>query len=57
MMKKRDPGDISISMEHMKQLCKGILYVDPIFFSVAMNVILVVMCQSLYSCSKASLQL
>lgn len=56
-MKNRNPGDISISMERMKQFCKGIFYVDPVFFSVAMNVILVVMCQSLYSCSKASLQL
>ena len=34
-MTNRNPGNISISMEHMKQFHKGIFYVDPVFFSVA----------------------
>lgn len=37
MMENRN---IFISMEHMKQFHKDIFYVDPVFFSVAMNVIL-----------------
>lgn len=57
MMKNRNPGNISISMKHMKQFCKDIFYMDPVFFSIAINVILVVIYQSLYSCFKASLQL
>lgn len=35
VMTNRNPGNISISMEHMKQFHKGIFYVDPVFFSVA----------------------
>lgn len=56
MVKSRNLSDMSISMGYMKQFCKGIFCVSLVFFSVAMNVILVV-CQSLYSCFKASLQL
>lgn len=31
VMKNRNPGDMSMSMEHMKQSCKGIFCVVPVF--------------------------
>lgn len=40
---------MSVSMERMKQFRKGIFYVNPGFFSVAMNVILVVVCVKVYT--------